>query len=268
MRTSTSIRLSAQFFRDNEPTISLGVWACVVSPLVMQHAVLLGRDSWMRFNTRSYRALLPRPHDKRVFGELTLPHHAKTGVVACDIDPTATDGGFHLLYGGIVGVILSDEPQPLEVNFVRSHGSPALIGHYLVDMLPQPSILSMQEHFVSSGRQVLPLTGVGDLEPGDLVGVAHAPLLSVPLGALQYATHAAEPHPGQIANYQVSSVRSSPDTSETSSAVAPPSPALPERLNPDHRPSFLRVWARLPPHLREIAFDLHDPGWTLSLIHI
>ena len=62
LRTSTSIRLSVQLFRDNEPTCSLAVWACVVPPSVMQHAVLLGHDSWMRFNTRSYRALTPRPH--------------------------------------------------------------------------------------------------------------------------------------------------------------------------------------------------------------
>ena len=92
------------------------------------------------------------------------------------IDPIAAEGGFHLLYDGTVGITLSDEPQPLEVNLVRSNGSPALTGHYLVDMLPQPGILSMQEHFVASGRQVLPLTGVADLEPGDLVGVADAPL--------------------------------------------------------------------------------------------
>ena len=38
-------------------------------------------------------------------------------------------------------------------------------------------------------------------------------------------------------------------------------PALMERLNPAQRSAFLRVWARLPPHLREIAFDLRDPGW-------
>ena len=43
-----------------------------------------------------------------------------------------------------------------------------------------------------------------------------------------------------------------------------PSPALRERLNQHRRSSFLRVWARLPPHLREIAFDVHDPGWTPS----
>ena len=117
----------------------------------MQHAVLRGRDSWMRFNARSYRALPPRPHDNRVLGELTLSHHATTGVSAYVIDPTATDGGFHLLCDDTVGVILSDEPQLLEVNLVRSRGSPALTGQYLVDMLPQPDILSMQEHLVASG---------------------------------------------------------------------------------------------------------------------
>ena len=45
-----------------------------------------------------------------------------------------------------------------------------------------------------------------------------------------------------------------------------PSPTLLKRLNSDQRSSFLRVWARLPPHLREIAFDLHDPGWTPPVI--
>ena len=115
LRTSTSIRLSVQFFRDNEPTCSLAVWAYVVPPSVMQHAVLLGRDSWMRFNTRSYRALPPRPYDNRVFGELTLSHHAKTSVSAYATDPIAEGGGFHLLYGGTVGITLSDEPQLLEV---------------------------------------------------------------------------------------------------------------------------------------------------------
>ena len=106
---------------------------------------------------------------------------------------------------------------------------------------------------------MLPLTGVADLEPGDLVGVAHAPFLNFPLGALQHATHAAEPHPGQAAHCRVSAVTSSPDTGEAAPAVTPPSPALLKRLNPDRRSSFLRVWVRLPPHLREIAFDLHDP---------
>ena len=207
----------------------------------MKHTALLERDSWMRFNNRSHRALPPCPHGNGVFGELTLSHHATTGVSAYAIDPTATDGGFHLLYDGTVGVTLSDEPQLLEVNLVRSNGSPALAENYVFDMLPQPGIISMQEHFVASGRQVLLLTGVADLEPGDLVEVAHASRLRVPLGALRHATHAAEPHAGQIADCQVPAVTSSPDTGEAASAVTSPSPALMERLNPDQRPSFLNV---------------------------
>ena len=133
------------------------MWACEVPPSVVKHAGLLGRDSWKCFNTRSYRALPLRPHDNRVFGELTLSHHAATGVSAYVIDPTATDAGFHLLYGGTVGVTLSDEPQLLDVNLVRSNGSPALTGQCHVDIPPQPGIRSTQERFVSSGRQAFPL---------------------------------------------------------------------------------------------------------------
>ena len=81
-----------------------------------------------------------------------------------------------------------------------------------------------------------------------------------------HATHAAEPHPGQFDDCQVSVVISSPVTGEAASAVMPPSPALLERLKSDQRSSFLRVWARLPPHLREIAFNFHDPGWTAPVI--
>ena len=38
----------------------------------MQHDVLLGRDSWVRFNDRSYRTLAPRPENNRALGELML----------------------------------------------------------------------------------------------------------------------------------------------------------------------------------------------------
>ena len=261
LRTATHIRLSVQFFHEKEPTCSLAVWACVIPPSVMQHAVLLSRDSWMRFNTRSYRALPPRPPDNRILGELTLSHHATTGVEAYAVDPAASNGAFHLRHDGTTGVTLSDKPQLLAVNSVRSNGSPALAGHYFVDILPQPDILWGKKHFVASGRQMLPLIGVADLDPGELVGVGDAPLLSIPLGALQHPTHAAGPHPGQSSDSQVSAVARSTDTEGIAPAVPPPSPALMERLNPAQRSAFLRVWARLPPHLREIAFDLHDPGW-------
>ena len=132
------------------------MWAYVVPPSVMRHAVLLGRDSWMRFNTRSYRALPPRPHDSRVFGEVTLSHHAKTGVSAYAIDPIAEGGGFHLLYGGTVGITLSDEPQLLEVNLVRSNGSPAL---------PDIILLTCCQSRASSRRRSTSLPQGGSYSP-------------------------------------------------------------------------------------------------------
>ena len=60
---------------------------------------------------------------------------------------------------------------------------------------------------------------------------------------------------------QVSAVARSIEAERIAPAVPPPSPSLMKRLNPAQRSEVLRVRARLPPHLREITFDVHDPGW-------
>ena len=82
LQTSTTARLSIQFLHEDKPTASLAVWAYIVPSEAMQHDVLLGRDSWMRFSERSYRTLTPRPGDNRVFGELTLSHQNPPGAEA------------------------------------------------------------------------------------------------------------------------------------------------------------------------------------------
>ena len=234
----------------------------MVPPSVMQHAVLLGRDSWMRFNHGTYRSLPPQPTGRRIFGELELSHHAPAGVRAYAVNPVASGGSFRLCYDGAVGVTLSDEPKLLAVNLVRSNGSQALTGHYLVDMLPQSDLPSEEEHFVASGRQVIPFVGVSNLEAGDLLGVAHAPLMSVRLDALQHVGRpsglSSEP-PGVT---PVSAVTAPPLAAVT--APASPSPALLECLTPETRASFMCVWERLPSHLRAVAFDLHGPAGPLS----
>ena len=138
----------------------------------------------MHSNNCYYRSLSPRASDHRTFGELALSHHTPACVLAYAIDPVVSDGGFHLRYDGTVGVTLSHEPQLFAVNLVGSNGYPALTGHYLVNMLPQPDLPLVEEHFIASGRQVLLLVGVADVEPGDLLGVAHTTLIRVPLGAL------------------------------------------------------------------------------------
>ena len=59
--TSVSTRLSIQFKHYQTPTAALAVWACVVPAGTRQHPILLGRDSWMRFERRSYTTLPRQP---------------------------------------------------------------------------------------------------------------------------------------------------------------------------------------------------------------
>lgn len=91
----------------------------------------------------------------------------------------------------VLWVTLPNKFQFLEVSLEHRNGSPALTGKILVGMLPHTNLLPEQQHLVASGQKVLPLTGVADLEPGDLVGVADAPRLRVPLSALQHHNHSA-----------------------------------------------------------------------------
>ena len=144
--------------------------------------MLLGCDSWMCIDRRY---LPPLSSEHGVLGKLEFTDHARADVSASAVDPVASGGGCHPRYEGAVGTPLSDEQQLLAVTSVCSNGSPPISGHYLVDMLPQSGLPQNQEYFVASGRQVLSLIGVADLEPGYTLGVAHAPLMSVPLDVLQ-----------------------------------------------------------------------------------
>ena len=146
------------------------------------------------------------------------------------------------------------------INLVGSNGSQDLTGRYLVDMLPQSNLLSVEEHFVTSGQQVLPLVGVADLGPGDILGVAHAPLMCVPLDVLRHDSRARGHFSGPPAATLISVVMASPFAAAV--ATASPSPAVLECLTPEQPASFLRVWERLPSHLPVVALDLHGPDWT------
>ena len=99
-----------------------------------------------------------------------------------------------------------------------------------------------------------------NLEPGDILGVAHAPLMCVPLDDLQHDGRSSGPSSGPPAVTPISVVTAS--LLAAAAGTASPSPALLEHLTPEQRASFLRVWERLPSHLRAVAFDLHGPDWT------
>ena len=70
LQSSTTVRLGVPFFHDDRPTTSLAVWAYVAPDEATQDDVLLGSDSWMRSNDRSYRTLPPHLGNNRVYMEL------------------------------------------------------------------------------------------------------------------------------------------------------------------------------------------------------
>ena len=136
LSTNRQARMTIQFNHNGTTSASLAVWMYIVPNETMRCPLLLVRDSWMRFHSRSYQTLPPQP-DGRIFGELTLSScddnfsSAAAYIRNCEI----LDAAYHLVYNG-PGVNLTDSPQLIPVNLVRLDGSPALTGHYMVDFLP------------------------------------------------------------------------------------------------------------------------------------
>ena len=152
LSTNQQARMTIQFHDNGSPSVSLAVWMYIVPNETMRCPLLLGRDSWMRFHSRSYQTLSPQP-DGRVFGELTLSIGGDhLGSAAAYIrDRSSSDNVYHLVYDGL-GVSLTDSPQLIPVSLVRRDGSPALTSHYMVDLPPAPDSSDPSERFVSSGR--------------------------------------------------------------------------------------------------------------------
>ena len=227
----------------------------------MRCPLLLGRDSWMRFHSRSYQTLSPQP-DGRIFGELTLllcnDNLGSTAAYIRDLE--SSDAVYHLVYDGL-GVSLTDSPQLIPVNLVRLDGSPALTGHYMVDLPPAHDSSDPSELFVFSGRQLIPLTGYQDQEPGDVLGTALSPLLRVPLETLTFHNvptdvSALAKSPTNPASQTAPSVMTVPDSPDE-----PPPPKLLHRFNHSQCESFLRPWNTVAPHIRRIDLALDAPGW-------
>ena len=262
------LNTAVKCIHNDTPSASLAVWMYIVPNKTTRCSLLLGRDSWMRFHTRSYQTLAPA-HDGRIFGELTPTHtfdnvHNNSTAAYIHSCCETPDAAHHLVYDG-PGMSLTTAPQLLPVNLVRLDGSPALTGHYImVDIATTHNGQDPLEHFVASGRQTIPLTGHRDLEPGDILGTASHQLLRVPLATLA-------PHDTQ---HEVTTIAESPVT------LAPPSTAtnvtpdtsddlpteLLHRLDDVQRESFLRLWNTVPPHIRQIDFALDAPCWEPSAI--
>ena len=263
--TNRQARLTIQFYHNDAPSASLAVWTYIVPNIIIRCPILLGRDSWMRFHFRSYQTLAPAPNG-RIFGELTLSHtfeDAYDSAAAYILSREAPDVAHNLVYDG-PGMSHNTSPQLVPVNLIRLDGSPALTGHYMVDISTTHDGQEPSEHFVVSGRQTTPLTGYRDLEPCETLGTASAPLLRVVLEAL--AQHDVQHNVTTVAESLVPLVSSSFATNVTPNISDEPSTELLHRLDDDQRGSFLRLWSTVPPYTRQIDFALDAPGWEPSTI--
>lgn len=155
---------------------------------------MLGRGSFLRFKCSFPTFTFPHcPSDQRVVGELALSHHACLGASTVLPDHLASDDSFHRsIRGSPTGITTSHKTQLLAVNLVRCINSPEFAGLYFVDTLPQPDIPSVPTTSVNSGRHPLPITGVGNPEPSNLLAVSLALLSRVLFGTLQ---HGRQLHP-------------------------------------------------------------------------
>ena len=129
--------MTIQFYHNGTPSASLAVWVYIAPNKTMRCPLLLGRDSWMRFHSRSYQTLAPTP-DGRLFGELALSYtfdDAHNNATACIGNCEAPDAPYPLAYGNS-GVSLNSAPQLVPVNLIRLDRFPALTDHYMLDMIP------------------------------------------------------------------------------------------------------------------------------------
>ena len=72
LQTSTTASSSVQFFQDDQPTLSLATWPCVVTVPSRATRPASRTRQLAAFNDCSYRTLAPRHGDNRGLGELTL----------------------------------------------------------------------------------------------------------------------------------------------------------------------------------------------------
>ena len=81
LKTNYSACLSVQFHRRRKPTAQMRLRCHIVPPMVLQHDLLLGRDSFLKFDHHT-NVTLPKQTGRPVVGELELRQENPQNVVA------------------------------------------------------------------------------------------------------------------------------------------------------------------------------------------
>ena len=126
----------------------------IIPPMVVQHGLLLGRDSFLTFQNHTYAAL-PKEAGRPMEGVLTLSQNAEKYVAL--IQPTVTENDYHLRCVGKDTVSLTSHPRMLTVMLVGADNTPAMTGSYFVQILESWN-LDEDAMVVREGKQTIPLS--------------------------------------------------------------------------------------------------------------
>ena len=96
LQTNSTAGLSVQFYNSKEQTAYMQLYCHIVTPTALQYDLLLGRDSFLKFQNHTY-ATLPNETGKPSVGILDL--RKKTKAVAL-IQAEDKENDFHLRYAG------------------------------------------------------------------------------------------------------------------------------------------------------------------------
>ena len=179
LQTNSSACLSVQLFKGKKPTARMIVPYHIVPPMVLQHGLLLGRDSFFKFPNHTY-ATLPKEAGRPVEGVLTLSQNKEKNVAL--IQPTNTENDYHLRYVSKDTVSLTSHPCMLMVMLVGADSTPAMTGSYFVQMLESWN-LDEDAMVVREGEQSIPLSSheYSEIPSGAFLGTSNGPMLPTTL---------------------------------------------------------------------------------------
>ena len=147
----------------------------IIPPMVLQHGLLLGRDSFLKFRNHTY-ATLPKEAKRPMEGVLTLSRNPEKNVAL--VHPTNTENDYHLRYAGKDMVSLTSHPCMLMAMLVRVDNTPAMTGSYFLQTLDGWN-LDEDAMIVRKGKQNIPFSSHEYLEirSGALSGTSNGPML-------------------------------------------------------------------------------------------
>ena len=155
LETNHPACLSVQIHREQKSTEQIRLCCHAVPPMVQQHDLLLGRDSFLKYEHHTY-GTLSKHTGRSVVGELELRQENLQNVVVL-IQPANTENDLHLRCVGEVTVSLTPWPCMLKVMLIRSDNTQAMTGSYFVQICDDWN-LNEDEMVVREGTQTVPFS--------------------------------------------------------------------------------------------------------------